>query len=81
MEKMGSPQLAEAYCDRVYDKALRERVAAFLPRTRGLDSFLPGHADPGDYDIYLKLIQVAWLQLMLTRDISRRPASRSDCCH
>ena len=55
---MGSPQLAEAYCDRVYDKALRERVAASAPGSRGIESFLPGHAEPGDYDIYLKLVQV-----------------------
>jgi hypothetical protein len=55
---MGSPQLAEAYCDRVYDKVLRERVAASATGSRGLESFLPGHADPGDYDIYLKLVQV-----------------------
>ena len=47
VEKMGSPQLAEAYCDRVYDKVLRERVAASAPGSRGLESFLPGHADPG----------------------------------
>ncbi len=62
MEQMGSPQLAEAYCDRVYDKALRERVAASAPGSRGIESFLPGHAEPGDYDIYLKLVQVCHIR-------------------
>jgi len=62
VEQMGSPQLAEAYCDRVYDKALRERVAASAPGSRGIESFLPGHAEPGDYDIYLKLVQVCHIR-------------------
>ena len=56
---MGDRQLAEAYCDRVYDKALREKGGGRnWARAAAALSLLAGQPEPGDYDIYLKLVQV-----------------------
>ncbi len=54
---MGDKQLAEAYCDRVYDKALREKAGKGAKTLSAL-FLLSEHAERGDYDIYLKLVQV-----------------------
>ena len=59
MHQMGDRQLAEAYCDRVYEKALQEKSGqrTRLKATMAL-SLLAGQVQPGDYEIYLKLVQV-----------------------
>lgn len=59
VHQMGDRQLAEAYCDRVYEKALREKAGKRnWPRAAMALSLLAGQVERGDYDIYLKLVQV-----------------------
>jgi len=61
---MHSPQLAEAYCDRVYEQARREKVSG-VAGSKASAFFAPGRADPGDYDIYLNLVQVQLIMLQM----------------
>ena len=48
---MHSPSLAEAYCDRMYEAAMKQRG-------KGSRALWSQHGDSGSYDMYLALIQV-----------------------